>query len=136
MKNDLEKLHQSYTKKFEKIPRKNRKVVTTHAAFAYLDRSFDIEFQSALGWTSNSDPSAKSMARLLGKIQSENIRCFFGEDRISSKLISMLAKDSGLQINGELLSDNLSKKYAPHYQEFMKYNLDALLNCLMRDPRK
>ena len=134
LKNELEKIHKFYKEKIDKVPVKARKIVTTHDAFAYLGRSFGIEFHSALGWASNTEPSAKWIAQLVNKIRSEKIGCFLGEHQLPSKLVSMLAKESGLNTNGELLADNLSKKKTPQYQDFIRYNLDRILHCL--DPLK
>lgn len=133
LKKEISEIHKSYHEKFHRLAQTDRRVVTTHEAFAYLEKSFDIKFYSALGLNSSTEPSAKWMALLIKTVRRENIQCFLGEKNLSPKLIETLAKELNLTVQGEILADNLSKSLSPTYQDFLKFNLSKILECLPRN---
>ncbi|OJW52691.1 MAG: hypothetical protein BGO67_09525 [Alphaproteobacteria bacterium 41-28] len=126
---DLEKeTHQ----KLETIPMKNRKVITNHDAFGYLGREFNITFYSPLGISTESEPSAKSVAALIRKIREEKIHAIFVENISNRRLLEQISSETGTHIGGVLYSDALSAPgtEADTYLKMMGFNLSFLVRVM------
>ena len=65
----LESMDKSTKEKFANIPKKKRKVITSHDAFLYFGRAYDIDFRSPVGVTTESEPSAGELAALITEMR-------------------------------------------------------------------
>lgn len=113
---------------FAKIPKKHRRVITTHDAFGYFAAAYGIEFIAPLGISTEGQASAKGVARLIDQIKKENIRAVFVENISDPRLIEQIARETGVKIGGKLYSDALSTKAgpAPTYIAMMRHNVRLL----------
>jgi zinc/manganese transport system substrate-binding protein len=113
---------------FAKIPKPQRRVITTHDAFGYLASAFDIAFIAPLGVSTDAQPSAKGVARLIDQIKREKITAVFVENITDPRLIQQIARETGVKIGGKLYSDALSTKAgpAPTYLALMRHNARLL----------
>jgi len=113
---------------FADIPKIKRRVITTHDAFSYLGDAYDIEFIAPLGVSTDAQPSAKGVARLIEQIRREKIRAVFVENITDPRLIEQIARETGAKIGGKLYSDALSTKAgpAPTYIAMMRHNVRLL----------
>ena len=119
------------------IPAAQRKVITSHAAYAYYGRAYGVRFFAARGLSTDSEPSAKGVAQLVRQIRSEGIRALFVENVSDPRLIEQLARETGLRPSGTLYSDALSKADgpAPTYVRMMRTNLETLHKALAAPAR-
>jgi zinc/manganese transport system substrate-binding protein len=103
-------------------------VITTHDAFGYLAFAYGIEFIAPLGISTDEQPSAKAVARLITQIKRENIRAVFVENISDPRLIEQIARETGAKVGGKLYSDALSTKTgpAPTYVAMMRHNVKLL----------
>jgi len=116
-----------------RIPAGERKVVTSHDAFGYFAHAYDITFLSAAGISSQAEPSAQDLARLIDRIRAENIRAVFIENITSPRLIEQIARETGAKVGGILYSDALSANPpANTYLGMMRWNADQILSVLKR----
>jgi len=116
-----------------RIPEAARKVVTSHDAFGYFAKAYDIQFLAAAGISSQSEPSAQDLARLIDRIRAENIRAVFVENITSPRLIEQIARETGAKVGGVLYSDALSAQPpANTYLGLMRWNTDQILSALER----
>ncbi len=106
------------------IPKEKRNIITSHDAFGYYAKAYDVNFFAPLGISSDSEPSAKDLAALMEQIRRENIRAIFIENISNSRLMNQLAKDTGITIGGVLYSDSLSDTTgeASTYVDMMRHN--------------
>jgi zinc/manganese transport system substrate-binding protein len=111
-----------------KIPKDRRRVITTHDAFGYFAAKYDIEFIAPLGVSTDAQPSAKGVARLIDQIKREKITAVFVENITDPRLIEQIARETGVKIGGKLYSDALSTKAgpAPTYLALMRHNARLL----------
>lgn len=116
----------------EVIPLKNRKVITNHDAFGYLGREFNITFYSPLGISTESEPSAKSVAALIRKIREEKVHAIFVENISNHRLLDQISSETGVRIGGVLYSDALSAPgtEADTYLKMMAFNLSSLVRAM------
>ena len=130
----LESMDQSTKEKFADIPKKNRKVITSHDAFLYFGRAYGIDFRSPVGVTTESEPSAGELAALITEMREDEIKALFAENITDPRLIKQLAREVNAQIGGTLYSDALSDNSEPAntYINMFKYNVNELATILSK----
>ena len=95
------------------IPPERRKVVTGHDAFAYLGRAYAIAFIAPQGVSTESQPSARDIARIIRTIRETQAPALFIETISDPRQMERIAQESGATIGGKLYSDALSGPYGP-----------------------
>lgn len=105
----LNQLDQSVHRQFAAIPQSRKKIITSHDAFTYFGAAYGITFLSPVGISTEAEPSAADVARLINLIKTQNIKKIFIENTANPKLIQQIADDSGAEIGGKLYSDSLSE---------------------------
>ena len=111
------------------IPKAKRKVITSHDAFGYFALHYGIQFLAPQGVNTDSEPSAKQVARLIQQIKREKIRAVFVENMSNPKLIAQLSKDAGATLGASLYADALSTTDQPGatYLQMMRHNVTQLV---------
>jgi zinc/manganese transport system substrate-binding protein len=106
------------------IPADQRRIITTHDAFGYYGARYGVEFLSAEGISTEFEPSAKSIAALVGQIKREKVRAVFIENMTSPRMAEMLARETGAVLGGTVYSDALSPPGGPAatYLEMLRHN--------------
>jgi zinc/manganese transport system substrate-binding protein len=109
-----------------------RKVISTHGAFGYFAAAYGIEFIAPLGVSTESEASARDMARLITQIRNQKIPAVFLENISDVRLIRRISAETGARVGGTLFSDGLSdeKGDAPTYIELVRHNIKALTSAL------
>lgn len=120
---------------FTQITPAQRKVITTHDAFAYYGTAYHIEFLSPVGISTDAEPSAAKVADLIKTIKEQNIRAVFIENLSSRKLIEQIAKEAQTDVDGVLYADSLSDpadKNAPAktYVDMVRHNTLSIRKAL------
>ena len=106
------------------IPTAQRRIITTHDAFGYYGARYGIEFLSAQGISTESEPSAKAIATLVAQIKRERVRAVFIENMTSNRMARMLARETGAVLGGTVYSDALSLPDGPAstYLDMVRHN--------------
>ena len=130
----LESMDKSTKDRFADISKKNRKVITSHDAFLYFGRAYDIDFRSPVGVTTESEPSAGELAALITEMRKDGIKALFAENITDPRLIKQLAREVNAEIGGTLYSDALSDASEPAntYINMFKYNVNELASVLSK----
>lgn len=102
-------LHTELKNIFHKISEIKRKIVTTHDAFFYFARRYEIIVFSPQGINTGEDPSALEVSKLIKTIKSENINAIFLEKMANQKIMKTISKETGKNFAGTLFADNLIK---------------------------
>ena len=115
------------------IPEKNRKIITSHDAFGYFGTAYGMKFIAPQGVSTESEPSAKDVAKIIRQIRAEKIPAVFLENISDPRLIQRIASETGAKIGGKLYSDALSGAGGPAatYVEMMQNNVGAFAAALM-----
>ena len=115
-----------------KIPADRRKIITTHGSFGYFGDAYGMEFIAPEGLSTDADPSAKDVAKVIVQIKREHIPAVFIENIYDPRLIERIAEESGAKIGGTLYSDALSPPNGPAatYIAMMRHNARALVDAL------
>jgi zinc/manganese transport system substrate-binding protein len=115
-----------------KIPQSRRKIITNHDAFGYLEAAYGIKFIAPQGAATDSEPSARDVARIITQIKRQKIPAVFLENISDPRLMQRIAKETGARIGGTLYSDALTDAdgAAPTYLDLMRHNLMTLAGAL------
>ena len=116
------------------IPPKRRKIISTHDAFGYFAAAYGIEFIAPEGVSTESEPSARDVARIITQIKAEKIPAVFLENISDPRLTQRIAEETGATIGGTLYSDSSRRRTgeAPTYIDMVRHNIKALTSALAR----
>jgi zinc/manganese transport system substrate-binding protein len=108
-----------------KIPAERRRIITTHDAFGYFGTAYGMKFISPEGVSTESEASAKDVAKIVDQIRKERIPAVFMENISDPRLMEQIARETGAKIGGTLYSDALSKADGPAatYIDMMRNNI-------------
>ena len=114
------------------IPADRRRIISSHDAFGYFQQAYAIEFIAPQGVSTESEPSARDVARIITQIRREKIPAVFLENVSDPRLMERIAKESGARIGGKLYSDALTdaKGDAPSYIDMMRHNMKQIVSAL------
>ena len=129
---DLDALDREVREAIEKIPPERRKVISTHDAFGYFAAAYGIAFIAPLGVSTESEPSARDIAKIIGQVRAARIPAVFLENISDDRLVGRIAAETGAVIGGTLFSDSLTteKGDAPTYIAMVRHNIKALTSAL------
>jgi zinc/manganese transport system substrate-binding protein len=116
-----------------KIPAERRRIITTHDAFGYFKDAYGIDFIAPQGVSTESEASAKDVAKIINQIKRQKIPAIFVENVSDPRLLKRISEETGAKIGGTLYSDALTddKGQAPTYIDMMRHNVETLSAALM-----
>lgn len=128
----LEQLDREIRAAIAAVPAERRKVITSHDAFGYYAHEYGVQFLAPMGVSTDAEPSAAGVARLIRQIRAEGVNAFFVEGISDPRLIWRIRDETGGAEPGTLYSDGLSGPDGPAatYQAMMRYNTQAITAAL------
>ncbi|MBW6398882.1 metal ABC transporter substrate-binding protein [Roseomonas sp. HJA6] len=114
------------------VPPDRRRVVTSHDAFGYFGAAYGVEFLAPQGVSTEDEPSAAEVARLIRQIRQERITAIFMENMTNPAMISRVATEARMQLGGRLYVDALSPPDgpAPTYEAMFRHNVGLLVPAM------
>ncbi len=116
------------------LPVERRKLVTSHDAFGYLARENKFEVFPISGFSSDAEPDAKEIARLVNIVRREKIRSIFAESTVNPRLVRVVAQETGARLGAPLYGDGLSPPDGLTYEAMYRHNIRALVDGLLEPP--
>jgi zinc/manganese transport system substrate-binding protein len=129
---ELDALEREVRAAVEQIPPAHRKVISTHDAFGYFAAGYGIDFIAPSGVSTEAEPSARDVAKIISQIKSAKIPAVFLENFGDPRLVSRIAAETGAKVGGTLFSDALTdeKGPCPTYIEMVRHNIRTLTSAL------
>jgi manganese/iron transport system substrate-binding protein len=116
------------------IPVAQRKLVTTHDAFGYYSKAYDIPVIGALqGISTEEKPTPGRVKELVESIRTAGVPTIFAEATINPQLIEAVAKEANVKVAAqEMFADGLGEKGSPAetYQTFFIANTKTIVEGL------
>ena len=110
------------------VPAAKRVVLTSHDAFGYLGQRFGIRLISPQGVSTETEASARDVARLIRQMKQSGIRAVFMENISNPRLTEQIARETGARPGPKLYSDALSRNPdAAGYLGMYRYNITTLV---------
>lgn len=107
--------------------------VTSHAAFQYLAKRYNLEMVSIAGISPDEEPSIKKIAEISSLVEQYGVKYVFSETLLSSKITETIANESKAQIlvlNPIEGLTNDEEKTGEDYFSIMRLNLKNLKTAL------
>jgi zinc/manganese transport system substrate-binding protein len=129
----LDAVEQEVRDAVARIAPERRRIITTHDAFGYFGAAYGIAFIAPQGVSTESEASAKDVARIVRQIKKQKIPAVFLENVSDPRLVKRIADETGAKIGGTLYSDALTAPdgAAPTYLDMMRHNIRTLSAALM-----
>jgi zinc/manganese transport system substrate-binding protein len=115
-----------------KLPKDRRRIITSHDAFGYFGAAYGLEVVAPEGVSTESEASAKDVAKIIRQIKAEKIPAVFVENITDHRLLDQIARETGAKIGGTLYTDALSEPDgpAPTYLGMFRHNTEVLSQAL------
>jgi len=115
------------------IPASQRKIITSHDAFGYFGAAYNVTFIAPQGISTEVEPTATQVAKLIEQMKAEKVRRVFFEMMASPKLVTQIAKDAGASVGNPIYSDALSQAPgpAPTYIAMFHYNIQQFKEAML-----
>lgn len=116
----------------ESVPQARRAVVTSHDAFGYFGAAYGVEFLAPQGVSTDSEPSAAQVARLIRLLKQRNITAVFLENMANPATLRRLADEARVTVKGRLYADALSAADGPAatYEAMFRHNVGLLVPAM------
>ncbi len=128
----LDELEAEVKAAIETIPASQRKIITSHDAFAYFEKAYGLDFIAPQGVSTEAEASAQDAAKIIRQIKKEKISAVFLENVSDARLVERIARETGAKVGGRLYSDALSEPSGPAgtYIDMMRHNIGAIRTAL------
>lgn len=131
---ELKTLHNWIEAQIDTIPPDNRQLVTTHDAFQYYAQTYGLEVTGTLiGISTEEQPSAQTVSKLVERVQETNVPTIFPETLINPTLIETVAAEANVELaTEELYGDALGAPGSDgdSYIKMMEANTRTLVTNL------
>ncbi|MEM8888354.1 MAG: zinc ABC transporter substrate-binding protein, partial [Bacteroidota bacterium] len=133
-KGQLLALDKEIKDQIEKIPAGKRVLVTSHDAFRYYGNAYGLEVVSAMGTSTDAEPTLEDLAHLSEQVKENGIPSIFIESTINPEIMEQRANDLGIKIGGKLFADSLGDEEsgADTYIKMLRQNTRLILEGLSR----
>lgn len=133
----LEELHLYGLKSISTIPSASRVLITSHDAFNYFGRAYNLDVQGVQGLSTESEAGLQRINELVDTIVSKNVRAVFVESSVPRKNIDALVegaqyKNHAISVGGELFSDAMGESgtYEGTYVGMLDHNITLVTRAL------
>jgi zinc/manganese transport system substrate-binding protein len=126
----LEALQKWVKLEVAKLPRDQRKLVTSHDAFQYFAKENGFTIYAIEGISSEDQPSSKKVAGIISVIKTQGVKAIFPESIENPKVLTEITRETGAKVGGELYADGLGEGAAGTYEGMYKSNVSAIVNAL------
>jgi len=131
LKEEFLKLDKEYQIALSQLSK--NEIVVSHTAFGYLADRYNLRQLSVSGLSPQAEPSPNEMANLTDFIKEHNVEYIFYEPLSNSKLIEVIAEETGvkmLTLNplGNITQEDLDE--GKDYFSIMRENLESLKKAL------
>jgi zinc/manganese transport system substrate-binding protein len=115
------------------IPAEKRVVITSHDAFGYFEHEYGLTFLAPQGISTDAEPSAADVAKLVEQIRHDKAAAIFVENITNPRLIEQIASETGIKVGGTLYSDALSGPDGPAatYIDMVKNNIRQIKGAIL-----
>ncbi|MDH3583585.1 MAG: zinc ABC transporter substrate-binding protein [Phycisphaerae bacterium] len=131
----LTELHTWGREQIATVPRTQRVMVTSHDAFQYFGRAYDIDVFAVIGMSTDQQPTGRDKLRLQQMVEKRGAKALFIETSVSQALNDMvrqIAEATGARIGGTLYSDSLGAPgtEAGTYIGMFRHNVSTIVQAL------
>jgi ABC-type Zn uptake system ZnuABC Zn-binding protein ZnuA len=118
----------------ESVPAERRKLITNHDTFGYFARRYGFEVVGNVfeGVSTEQEPSAQQIARLVKLIEEQQVAAVFTENTVNPRLAEQIAGEAGINVVTTLYTDALGEpgSEGATYIDMMRYDVQQIVEAL------
>jgi ABC-type Zn uptake system ZnuABC Zn-binding protein ZnuA len=99
--------------RLQTIPAEQRILITSHDAFSYFGRAYDIEVVGIQGISTDQKASQRDLANIIELVKERAAPAVFVETSVNPALIEQVARETGAEVAGPLYSDSIGAAGGP-----------------------
>ncbi len=122
----LRQLDRWVKKQVSLIPKKQRHLVTSHAAFGYFCKAYGFKASYVQGLSRNSKISTQELWNTINSLKKDGIKAVFPEVGTNPKTLKEIAKNSGAKVSKPLIADGS----IVDYQKMIRANVEYIVAAL------
>lgn len=133
----LAKLDAEIAAQIAEIPKEKRVLVTSHDAFRYFGRAYDIDVRGIQGVSTETEASVAHITELVNYLTKAKVKAVFVESSVSSRNMKALiegcqARGHAVREGGELFSDAMGDPGTPEgtYEGMIRHNVKTVVDAL------
>jgi manganese/zinc/iron transport system substrate-binding protein len=134
---ELGELHEYARKRIGEIDPKQRVLITSHDAFQYFGRAYEVEVKGIQGISTESEASVGHITRLVDFIVERKVKAVFVETSVNERNMQALidgcrAKGHAVRNGGTLFSDAMGPagEKTGTYAGMIRHNVDTIVGAL------
>lgn len=127
----LDDLYKWAKSEIARVPRRDRELTTSHAAFGYLCREFGLRSVTIQGLTTEDSPAPAYLKTVIRTLKAKRIRAVFPEHNANPKVIASMVRETGVEVGGTLYAGMLPPK-TPTYESMMRTNITTIVESLTK----
>lgn len=116
------------------LPQERRVMVTSHDTFKYFAKRYGFKIVGTIvpGSTTDIDPSAADMARLLDNIKAQHVPAIFTENTVNDLLARRISEEAGVKVVRKLYTDSLGSpgSEGDTYLNMMRWDVRTMVEAL------
>ncbi len=135
----LDSLDQYATTQMQRVSEKKRVLITSHDAFRYLGRAYDIDVRGLQGISTSSEAGTKDIQQLAEFVVERRIPALFVESSVSPRGIeavqqAVASRGFTVTLGGTLYGDALGDRGTPTgtYIGAFRHNIDTIVSGLLQ----
>lgn len=134
-RNEITELDKYIETEIKKIPETKRMLVTSHDAFAYYGKRYNIRLNALKGISTEAETQTSDMIRVAKAIRESGVPAIFIESTINPQVIQQIARDNNVKIGGELFADSIGAEDSegPTYVKMLRHNTDVIVKALSQN---
>ena len=113
-----------------KLPRDQRKLVTSHDAFQYFAKENGFTVYAIEGISSSDQPSSKKVAQIIATVKAQGVKSIFSENIENPKVMVAITRETGAKLGGKLFADGLGENDAATYAGMYRHNVMTIVKGL------
>lgn len=126
----LEQLRQEMHGVLDHVPNKN--IVTFHEAFPYFAKEFELNIIGTIVTEPGSEPSAKTLAKIIEDIKKYDVKAVFAEPQYDSKAADVISREANVKLYtlDPIVTGLADENQKDQYLIVMRENLKTLEEAL------
>ncbi|CAB0788959.1 zinc ABC transporter substrate-binding protein [Corynebacterium diphtheriae] len=124
----LEDLDTWTAQSLKSVPESERILFTSHDAFGYFSRDYNVKFIGAAlsDFNEQQDATADHIAKAAQQVRDSKAKALFAENSNNPRSIEAVAKAAGVKLGGELYGDSLGPDVT--YTQSIVHNVETLID--------
>lgn len=106
-KDQVSQLDEWTESRLSSIPKGQRVLITSHDAFNYFGRAYEIDVVGIQGISTETEAAQRDVANVIDLVRERSAPAVFVETSVNPQLIKQVARETGVKVAGPLYSDSI-----------------------------